>query len=125
MKTDIHIQIVSSTIPGLSSMGRGLREVAQAILARHYTKVGITIVNDLDDLEALVALRPDLVFLGMKFISHDPALGVNDPEKIWIGEYLDKHGIPYTGSGSGAHNLEFDKPQAKQRVREMGLATSP
>ena len=74
-------------------MGRGLREVAQAILARHYTKVGITIVNDLDDLEALVALRPDLVFLGMKFISHDPALGVNDPEKIWIGEYLDKHGI--------------------------------
>ncbi len=94
-----------------------------AVLTRHYTTVGVTIVNDLSDLKALVALQPDLVFLGMKFVPLDPTLGRHGP-KIWPADYLETHGIAYTGSGQQAHELELDKQLAKQRVLDAGLQTA-
>ncbi len=124
-KIQKHIEIVSSTNAALSSMGRESREAARAVLSKHYTKVGVTIVNDLADLERLVRLRPDLVFLGMKFVPTNPAMGFHDPNKIWITEYLDKHGIAYTGSSKDALELEVNKPLAKQRALEAGLKTAP
>jgi D-alanine-D-alanine ligase len=124
MKIDKHIEIVSSTVVSLSSMSKESRDAIRAVLAKHYTKVGITIVNDMDDLAKLVRKKPDLVFLGMKFVPRNPHLGSHDPQKIWLAHYLGSHGIAYTGSGHEAHNIELDKPQAKQRVLESGLKTS-
>jgi len=124
MKIDKHIEIVSSTIVSLSSMGKESRDAILAVLTRHYTKVGITIVNDIEDLAKLVRKKPDLVFLGMKFVPRSSHLGLQDPQKVWLAHYLDSHGIAYTGSGYKAHNIELDKPQAKQRVLESGLKTS-
>ncbi|HSW37135.1 MAG TPA: hypothetical protein VLG37_02065 [Candidatus Saccharimonadales bacterium] len=106
-------------------MGRKSREAVLAVLAKHYKWVRITIVNDLSDLEALVARRPDLVFLGAKLVPVDRALGLNDPNKIWVAGYLDEHGIAYTGSNESAHRLEMDKTLAKQCVQQASLATSP
>ncbi|MEI9914011.1 MAG: hypothetical protein WDN66_03425 [Candidatus Saccharibacteria bacterium] len=76
------------------------------------------------DLEALVASSPDLVFLGMKFIPSNPELGLADHNKIWISDVLDTYEIPYTGSTKMAHELEYNKPQAKQRVLDANLKTS-
>lgn len=95
-----------------------------AALSSQYAKVGVTTVNNLPDLEALVALQPDLVFLGMKFVPLDPLLGRKSP-RIWLADYLDEHGIAYTGSSQGAHELELDKQLAKQHVQEAGLKTAP
>ena len=81
-------------------------------------------VNNLLDLKILVAKKPDLVFLGMKFIPVNPALGFSDPNKIWIADYLDENSIAYTGSNHSAHILELNKPLAKRRVLEAGLNTS-
>lgn len=125
MKINKQIEIVSSTMPGLSSMGKESREAICAVLSRHFIRVRVTIVNNLTDLEALAARRPDLVFLGMKFIPENPLLGWQDPDKIWLAEYLDMHGILYTGSDQNAHELELNKPLAKQRVLDTGLKTSP
>lgn len=125
MKINKHIEIVCSTIKSLSSMSKESRGAIHAVLKKHYTSVGITIVNNLADLEALVEARPDLVFLGMKFIPRDLGPGLHSSEKIWLTEYFDQHGITYTGSGHRAHNLELNKPQAKQRVLEAGFDTSP
>ncbi|MEO8105196.1 MAG: hypothetical protein ABI602_02565 [Candidatus Saccharibacteria bacterium] len=125
MKLNMHIEIVSSTDTGLSSMSKRSRDAVHAILAKHYKFVRVTIVNDLSDLEDLVARRPDLVFLGMKFIPVDRLLGWNDPDKIWLSQYFDENDIPYTGSGRLAHELELNKQLAKQRVIEAGLSTSP
>lgn len=125
MKINKHIEIVSSTRIGLSSMSKKSRESIRAALAKHYTDVGITIVNDLQDLENLVAHRPDLVFLGMKFIPKSPDMGRPYPNKLWITDFLDEQEIPYTGSGSGAHELELNKHLAKQRALDVGLITSP
>jgi D-alanine-D-alanine ligase len=105
-------------------MSQESRQAIYDVLTKHYTKVGITIVNTLIDLEELVASRPDLVFLGMKYVPLDPD-DLRGPERIWLSSYLDEQGIVYTGSGQSAHQLELNKSLAKQRVLDAGLKTSP
>jgi len=125
MKINKHIEIVSSTLPSLSSMGKISRAGAKKALEKHYAKVDITIINSLPDLQALVARKPDLVFLGMTFLPVSPEAGWQDPEKIWLTDYLEQHGIAYTGSNKAANSLERNKHEAKQRVLDAGLKTSP
>jgi len=119
-----HIEIVCSTEIVLSSMSRESRDAIAAVLSQHYDNVGITIVNNLSDLEALVERKPDLVFLGMKFIPRNPMLGLQDPDKIWLNQYLGEHEIVCTGSSYLAHELELNKPLAKQCAIDAGLNTS-
>jgi D-alanine-D-alanine ligase len=125
LKIDKHIEIVSSTRPVLSSMSSDSREGARRTLARKYRSVGIRIINNRSDLDDLVADSPDLVFLGMKFLPLDPAKGWRDSKKIWISRYLDKADILYTGSSGYSHELEVNKPVAKQAVLDAGLKTAP
>lgn len=105
-------------------MGRESRDGVKKVLEKHYTSVDITIVNSLSDLEALVLRKPDLVFLGMKYLPVNPEAGWLDPEKIWITDYLEQRGIAYTGSDRAANSLERNKHHAKQRVLNAGLRTS-
>jgi len=119
-----HIEIVRSTKPWLNSLTRLSSEAILAVLSRSYAKVGVSIVNDLSDLESLIARQPDLVFLGMKFVPVDPALGRYSPN-IWLADYLDEHYINYTGSSRAAHELELNKHLDKQQVLEADLNTSP
>jgi len=123
-KTQKHIEIVTSAVRGLSSLGRTSAAAVQTVLVRHYVRAQITTVNNRSDLDALVARRPDVVFLGMKFLPNSPALGLNDPSKIWLNEYLDGAGIACTGSDYQAHTLELTKNLAKQRVLHAGLKTA-
>ena len=116
-----HIEIVSSKIKGASSMVRESRENVVAVLSRYYDEVGISIITSLADLEDLVARKPDLVFLGMKFLPQDDLT----PDKIWLADYLDAHAIPYTGSNHSAHLLEAHKNLAKQGLLRADLQTSP
>jgi len=123
-KVNKHIEIVRSTGYGLSSMSQASCDAIFDVLCKHYTSVGITIVNDLSDFKAVINRRPDLVFLGMKFVPVDHALGLADPAKAWIADYLDKRGIAYTGSDRMAHEFGVNKPLSKQRVLDAGLNTS-
>jgi len=125
IKTNKHIEIVRSNKTWLSSMSQKSAEAILRVLSKHYAHVGITTVDNMSDLEELVACRPDLVFLGMKFVPVDELLGWHDSEKVWLADYLDEHGITYTGSRRVAHELELNKAQAKQTVLDAGLETSP
>jgi D-alanine-D-alanine ligase len=118
-----HIEIVRSTQPWLSSISQPSSDAILAVLSKHYASVGVTIVNNLLDLRALIDLSPDLVFLGVKFVPLEPFLGRHSP-RIWLADYLDKHNIAYTGSSGKAHELELDKQLAKARVLQAGLRTS-
>ena len=120
----MHIEIVRSTRPGLSSMSQASCAAARPVLAKHYTDVRITNIDTMDDLEALVRRNPDLVFLGMEYILARPKLGSHDSDKIWLAQHLDEHGIAYTGSSHRAHQLGRDKQLAKQRVLDAGLDTA-
>lgn len=119
MKIQKHIEIVRSTVSGFSSLSDVSCQSVYSLLRRNYATVGITIVNNQYDLWALVARRPDLVFLGMKYVP-----SVIPGEKTWVSEFLDNHGILHTGSGKRAIEFELDKSLAKQRVRAAGVPTA-
>ena len=106
-------------------MGQVSRDGAKKVLEKHFTRVDITMVDSLSDLEALVARKPDLVFLGMKFVPANSAVNWQDSEKVWLSDYLEQHGIAYTGSTQAASALERDKYLAKQQVMDAGFRTSP
>jgi D-alanine-D-alanine ligase len=125
IKINKHIEIVSSAKSWLSSMSQESREAIFAVLSKHYSSVEITLVNDVSDLEALVARKPDLVFLGMEFVADDRVSSVQEASTIWLSDYLDAHGIAHTGSGKMAHELGRSKPLAKKRVLDAGFKTSP
>ena len=94
---------------------------ATIVLSKHYEKVTTSIVNSFDELEAALAIPPDMVFLGMKFVP-DPA---HMTSKLWVSDYLDARHIVYTGSPKTSHVLESNKELAKQRMIENGLQTAP
>ncbi|CAN5152305.1 hypothetical protein BH11PAT4_BH11PAT4_6580 [soil metagenome] len=96
-----------------------------ALLKEHYTDVRLTIVNTAADLAGIAERKPDLVFLTVKCVPVDAELGREDPQMVWLADFLDQHGIAYTGSGQEAHELELYKPLAKQRAIDNGLDTSP
>lgn len=125
MKSYAHIEIVSSSVAGLSSMSAISREALCVSLNAHYSDVRITLVNTLADLDHLVERKPDLVFLGMKFLPVDVDLGFLDKKKIWLSDVLDENDITYTGSTQSAHELEVNKHLAKECVKKSNLKTSP
>lgn len=115
-----HIEIVRSNVSALNSLGTKSCNALYRLLRKHYTTVGVTVVNTLADLEALVAKQPDLVFIGTKQVP-----GAIPGSHVWLADYLKQHNISHTGSPKEAMRLEQDKPLAKQRVHEVGLQTSP
>lgn len=101
-------------------MTKKSREEVCATLSNYYDEVGITIINSLVDLAALVAKQPDLVFLGTQF------LRTSAPDRtIWLSGYLADNGITATGSSASAHEIDINKPRAKQCVLNAGLLTAP
>jgi D-alanine-D-alanine ligase len=125
IKINMRIEIVRSTTQGLSYMSQESCDAILAVLTRHYAWVRISVVNNLSDLETIVARDPDLVFLGMESIPVNPNLGRKDPSRIWLTTYFDERDIACTGSNQIAHELQRNKPLAKQRALDAGLKTAP
>ncbi len=119
-KIDMNVQIVRSSLVSLSSMSHVSAAAILDVLQANYTNAEITIVNNFADLCALIAKKPDVVFLGMQYIFSD-----DGGTKIWLSDYLDKLDMAYTGSRQSAHLLELNKNKAKQAVLDAGLNTSP
>lgn len=120
-KLPLRIEVVRTNSKGLSSMGTPSASAIVESLGQHYTHVVLTHINTEADLAALVARKPDLVFLGMNYILDDTELHA----KIWLSDVLQKDGIRFTGSGKFASRLGLNKHLAKQRMIENGLQTSP
>ncbi len=116
---DKYIEVVRSTVPGLSLMSLKSGEAVVETLRRHYSRVNMSIVNQASDLEELVAKKPDLVFMGTKSVP-DTKRG----KVIWIAAFLELNGIAYTGSDALASEAEQNKVMAKQKVLESGGKTA-
>ncbi len=124
IKINKSIQIVRTTISSLSSMNDATCEAIFNILSKQYSFVGVTIVDSAVDIALLIAKQPDLVFMGMKFVSGNPTLGIHDTNRIWLTDILEANGIAYTGSDRSAQELGIEKPLAKQRMLDAGIKTS-
>jgi D-alanine-D-alanine ligase len=123
-KINKHIEIVSSSIAALSWMSESSRLAMQESLAKSYKTVGITIVDNQSDLEALIQKNPDIVFLGMSNIPRKATAAKSSP-CIWLADALNKNDILYTGSTADAMMLEDDKLKAKKVIKKAGLSTAP
>lgn len=124
VKVARHIEIVSSSISQLSSMSKESRHAIHRVLSKYYQKVGISLIDSVSDLEALVAKKPDVVLLGMKYVPSNSSEGSGEGNKVWLADYLEAHDIVTTGSPSIAHKRELDKSLAKQSVANAGVRTS-
>ncbi len=115
-KIDKHIEFVRP------STQKNYQSLVDALKSR-YTHVGITNVDNVKDLKLLVTKQPDLVFLRIKKLPGTTNHSYVTPDTIWISEYLDDHGINYTGSTVAAITLDFDKAQANRVIDSAGLNT--
>src|SRR5680860_946880 len=118
-KINMNIQIVRSSILSLSSMSHVSAMAILEVLKRNYINADITIVDNVSDLKSLVGQKPDIIFLGMQYVLDE------NNHKIWLSDFLDNAGIPYTGSTQSAHRLEMNKHKAKQTMINAGIQTSP
>ena len=119
MYTTRYIEVVRSQIKRLSSMSSESALAIVASLSKQYDNVVLTEVNTVDDLNALIERKPDLVFLGVMYVLDDQG------NKVWVSDQLEAASIPHTGSPRSSHELELHKDQAKQRVINNGLASAP
>lgn len=115
------IEIVRTDIEKYSSLSLVSATSIQKSLSKKYSNVIITNINSSADLNDLILRKPDLVFLGVKFIVDSS----DKSKKIWIGENLENNNITHTGSTSSAHKLDQHKDLAKDRMIQKGITTSP
>lgn len=95
-------------------------------LSDHYSNVTTTTISNKQDLDNLIKRHPDLVFSGIKYLGFDlDSVRRSSKNKIWLADILDEHDINYTGSSRIALELEFNKSEAKIKIKEHGLATAP
>ena len=123
IKENANIKIVRSSIGRLSSISQESGEAILAVLSKYFSDVELVIVNNYIDLELLVLSCPDLVFLGMEYVAANNSTDLFE-DKIWVSDYLDLHGVTYTGSGRIAHENGRHKQLAKQLILDAGLKSS-
>lgn len=100
------------------------RQAIAGVLRKRYDNVIITLVDTQNDLDELVSRRPDMVFLGVKYVPRDPRQTLQSPNKIWVSHYLTQHSLIHTGSPHHAHELDINKSLAKAKLKQVGLATA-
>lgn len=128
-KINKHIEIVM--IPDRSPIGHEKANVGiildedtiLEVLSQRYKTVGVSVVQTQDDLNKLVAQKPDLVFSGTE------CFGLYDEDKkqyqdIWFSDYLAAHNIAYIGSPSNVYKKAYDKVQAKKIMQKAGVKTA-
>ncbi len=117
-KIDKYIVIAISSQKGMHSMSKKTAKAIQNVLSEYFSKVRVMQLGSLADLESLARKKPDLVFNGMKRLS------VGNDEYVSVSGFLEDGGIPVTGSGADAIELERDKTKAKDMIASAGLGTS-
>jgi len=129
-KINKHIEIVVlskelNCVAQHQNIGTNLNtKIISGILNKVYENVFISVINTKNELELLVAKKPDLVFSGIKyFCFNQPSNGSN--LNIWLTDYLDKHNIAYIGSNRKALLKEYDKSCAKKIISEFNINTAP
>lgn len=123
-KLDYSIEIAHTENMNINTMGMRSCRMIQSALSSVYKKVGISRVNNANELIQLVSKKPDLVFLGLKRLPRAGGFSDVGLEDNWVSDYLDKAGINYTGSSRKALELGVYKNYAKKHIQAAGLPTA-
>lgn len=118
-----HVEIIRTATPRQNSMSNKSIEMIETVLRKHYQHVRLTTIANIADLSALARRRPDVAVLGMKRIRFSVPR-TDQVRTIWISDFLEQHGINFTGSKRPAMELEFHKNNAKQVLHEHDMSTA-
>lgn len=124
-KQNKHIEIVISQLSGLNIMTPESCNEIRNVLKNHFTDVRATQIKEKVDLKNLIKRKPDLVFLGVKYLGFtENEKRRESPDKIWLSEYLESKGLNHTASKATALKLEFNKILAKEVIRKNNINTA-
>ena len=115
------IEIITTPNEELKETGFGTLKACQSVFDSinklgHEVKLNVCI--NINDLAQIVARKPDLVILAVKYIS------IENGNDIWLSEYFAAHGVNYSGSSRAVLNFDSDKVLAKTHLIKKGLKTA-
>ena len=117
----MQIEIVTCKNDTLKETGFGPHKACLSVKAA-LNKLGhesvVTVCSSQSDLNSIVKRRPEIVVLGMKYVS------LENGELIWLSDFFDAQKISYTGSPKDTLGYDSDKVSAKRRVATHGIATA-
>ena len=119
----VNIEIITTPNEELKESGFGSLKSCNNVL-QYIIKMGhnikLNICTKINDLNAIVKRKPDLVILAVKYLSFE-----NEKENnIWLSEYFDKYNINYTGSSMEVLKFDSDKVLAKLHLQNKGIKTA-
>ncbi|MFK5983906.1 MAG: D-alanine--D-alanine ligase [Pseudomonadota bacterium] len=117
----MNIEIITTPNEAMKETGFGTITACNSVLEvidelGHNVKLNICTTKD--DLDEIIARKPDLVVLAVKYIVPDKG------DNIWISDYFDKCEINYTGSPKGILDFDSNKILAKTQLRKKGIRTA-
>lgn len=117
----MEIEIVTTPNDTLKETGFGphiaCQDFMQSLLGSEHNTV-ITVCRTVDDLDAIVQRKPDLVILVVKYILSESG------HKLWLSEFFEANSVNYTGSQKINLLYDSDKISAKILVASKGINTA-
>jgi D-alanine-D-alanine ligase len=80
--------------------------------------VTLSVCKSREDLDEVIARKPDLVVLAVKYLS------IDGDEDIWLSEYFSSKEINFSGSIREVLRFDSDKVLAKSHLRKDGIRTA-
>ncbi|MGB5964245.1 MAG: D-alanine--D-alanine ligase [Sulfurimonadaceae bacterium] len=117
----MNIEIITTPNAALIATGFGSLTACNSVLAstkRAGHEGSITLCNTIEDLEAVVLRKPDLVILAVKHLPEE------DNKKIWLSEYFAEHAVNFSGSSMASMRFDADKVLAKTHLKAKGISTA-
>lgn len=117
----MNIEIITTLSSTLKETGFGLHSSCLDVLGsikRTGNNARLTVCESTRDLDAIVARKPDLVFLAAKY------LPIKNGESIWFSDFFAKHKITFSGSERKTLEYDSDKVLAKVHLKNMGIKTA-
>ena len=117
----MRIEIITTPNQQLKETGFGSINACKGMLSA-ISKMGhavqLTVCKTCEDLENIIARKPDLVVLAVKYIPID-----NDDD-IWLSEYFMRYEMNFTGSLRNILEFDSNKVLAKTILQNKGIDTA-
>ncbi|MGJ8679204.1 D-alanine--D-alanine ligase [Paraglaciecola sp.] len=117
----MNIEIITTLSSTLKETGFGLHSSCLDVLGsikRTGNNARLTVCESTKDLHAIVARKPDLVFLAAKY------LPIKNGDNIWFSDFFAKQKITFSGSDRKTLKYDSDKVLAKVHLKNMGINTA-
>lgn len=117
----MRIEIITTPNESLKENGFGTLTACNRVLSAIHRlgySVKLNVCRTKDNLAEIVKRKPDLIMLAVKYIP------VNNKGNIWLSDYLDQHGINFTGSLREVMEFDSNKVLAKMHLGNIGIKSA-